>query len=446
MMTMFSHASFYAALPALMVAAALPFTATGREMQEPRLEIPRVDLPYRLDGILDEPFWQSLPRHGRFLPVRNQHLDQTEYATDFRVARIGNTLLFGVVCRQPEQEIIAHTTQRNYATVCSDDSVEIFLSPDESGTYQLAVNAIGTLYDQWRPREWSEKPPLWNGAWEAVVHRDSHQWSAEFAIPLAALNLTHSTTATPWRINVARTVRSQRVPVSWARVERGFADWKHHREAVFLPPAADSNPLDLSAIAFPSLLVGENSIEVTLGTQATSGPYTVRTSLRVWEPGPLPARRTALENVSVRNGKLHFPLELKITQEGQLHELIIELFDEQKKALSCLLAHTFYPPKPLDIELDWPVYFKSDKHIGMNVFLNTPRQNRTDEPLHLLIRNAAGKIVLERDQPVPSENHFRLEAPATSLVPGRYQMEIRTPSTSRKVKWLGTFHLVDGPF
>ncbi|HWL54456.1 MAG TPA: hypothetical protein VNQ90_18600 [Chthoniobacteraceae bacterium] len=431
--------------PSILAVAAvlLPLKATGEETQPPRLKLPSIDAPCQLDGKLDEAFWETLPVHDGFHAIKGK-LKEGDDATRFRAAVSGETLLIGVTCRQPENEIIANITQRGLTAVCSDDSVEIFLSPDESGSYQLAVNAMGTLYDQWHPRQQSHTPSFWNGAWEAAVHREPHQWSAEFAIPLAALNRTSSDTSMPWRLNVARTIKEESVYLSWAPVKRGFMDWERHGVATFAVPSPYRHPFDLSATMFPPLLVGRNSLDLVLKAPAAGGPYTVKTSLRTWEPGPLPERRTAREHLPIRQGELYIPLEVPIDEAGQLHELIVELIDEQKQATVSLLAHTFRPPNPLEVEMDELIYFKSDQCIGMNVTLNTPQNS--GGKFRLQIRDPAGNIVFEQETPVPSESRFRLEAPTAKIPHGFYQIEVSSRSAPESMNWRGTFQLMKGPF
>ena len=81
-----------------------------------------------------------------------------------------------------------------------DDSVEVFLKPPEakSAYLHLAVNTAGVQFDQ------RIFDTAWNADWQAACKVLPDSWTAEIAIPFAALAYLRPVPGTTWGINLAR--------------------------------------------------------------------------------------------------------------------------------------------------------------------------------------------------------------------------------------------------
>lgn len=422
----------------------------ARDAEIPRVSVPNVKSDFHLDGRLDEPFWQEVPVQSGFHVVgKVKPSRDISQSTSFRMARHGDRLLFGFTCQQPEAEVSVATTQCNLPSICSDDSVEIFLRHNDEGFYQFAVNAGGYLYDRYAPTARGANRAMWKGAWEAAVHREKDQWSVEIAIPFAALDWPENGSVKDWFFNAARTWAREKIFQSYAPVQASFGDWQNHARLVFEKPAPAPSAFHVSQTVWPLFLYGKNSGEISIGAPESHATYTIKTSLRNWEPGALPARETVARNLRAKDGKLTIPLELTVPLEPSpsLRELILEIVDETTNTTVGLLAHTFQPPELLQVQMDWPVYYTTDKSIPVHITLNAAEPVSIASKILLTLADSGGKVLWEKAQDVLSGNEYTFQIPVGTIPSDLYRVQVGISSSQAEVvNWSGRFQLVSGPF
>lgn len=422
----------------------------ARDVEIPRVSVPNVKSDFHLDGQLDEPFWQKIPVQSDFHIVGNVKPSQDiSRSTSFRVVRHGDTLIFGFICRQPEAEVSIATTECNLPSVCSDDSVEVFLRHNDEGFYQFAVNAGGYFYARYAPSAHGANRALWEGAWAAAVHREKDQWSVEIAIPFAALNWPENRSVKNWFFNAARTWGRERIFQSYAPVQASFGDWKKHARLVFENPIPVPSAFHVSQTTWPLFLYGKNSGEISVGAPESHATYSIKASLRNWVPGALPARETLVRNLRSKDGKLTIPLELTVPLDpsSSLRELILEIVDETTNTAVGLLAHTFQPPELLQVQMDWPVYYTTDKKIPVHVTLNAAEPADVASKILLTLVDGDDKAVWEETQNVLSGSQYTFQIPIGTMPPDLYRVQVGLSSSKVKVAhWSGSFQLVSGPY
>ncbi|MGI6355941.1 MAG: hypothetical protein GX937_09955 [Lentisphaerae bacterium] len=320
-----------------------------------------------LDGRMQEAFWEKIPeqhlRHAvgrRIAPLQD---------TSFKIAYTSDFLLVGIRCAEQEMDKLSfRAEQRDDAQVCSDDSVEFLLQPGNGFYYQFAVNAGGMVYDGRRPDAEGITAAqrrgglLWDGAWEAMVHRDRDYWSAELRIPFAILDLGIGG-AGAWRMNLGRT-ESRLGYSSWAPVEKGFHDLPRYGELQGLQLDRNFYCLDLSQVQMPELCVGSNRLSLSIPCKIASGQFQLRHSLRIWQPGLLPERRQVAPCLTVENGQITVKMDLNISHPEILQECILEICDMDGRSLGSL-THLFWPPKPLKISLPWSFFLSADRTLSV---------------------------------------------------------------------------------
>ena len=104
----------------------------------------KLDQPPKLDGKLDEPFWEQAKSNGNFFVHRGdgKRTDDTE----FKVAYDNTWLYFGVRCSNDQLHRFKAKHQSHEDPVITDDSVELFLDPAGDGSiyfhYMLSFNNI----------------------------------------------------------------------------------------------------------------------------------------------------------------------------------------------------------------------------------------------------------------------------------------------------------------
>jgi len=138
-----------------------------------------------LDGKLDEPAWAGC------VEVQDMQIAGGGFPADptsFRIGYTAEALYLGVVVTS--KSVKPRMTVRDHdGPVYSDDSTELFVSPQPGGAdyYQFVANALGAQYEGLRMDKG------WNGVWEVAAARGQGKWALEIAIPFATLGVQPAT-------------------------------------------------------------------------------------------------------------------------------------------------------------------------------------------------------------------------------------------------------------
>jgi hypothetical protein len=242
----------------VLVAAA---TLEGASAQEPpnirnrKIEAVRVTAPPKIDGVLDDECWTTLPKAAPFYDNATGALvkDQT-------VAWIGYDDKFFYIafeCHESRPDkIVARETKRG-GDIYSDDYVAVYFNPygtksgdDESG---FMVNPLGTQYG--RIAEGRANKQEWEGEWQSAAKIGANRWTVEMAVPWKILK-HRKTGGKPVKMDVNFTRRQQ-----WSGV---FSCWSYttvQQKAEFtgewlgvaIPDGADDPPLSTMWYAYSGL-------------------------------------------------------------------------------------------------------------------------------------------------------------------------------------------------
>lgn len=107
--------------------------------------------------------------------------------------------------------------QRKYSrddAVFSDDCVEFFLSPPDSGVlsgfpessryFHFAINSRGVQYDE----VGMSSPSNWDASWQCQASVQADRWELEVALPFSELQ-TRVNDGTVWAVNFNRAQRAK---------------------------------------------------------------------------------------------------------------------------------------------------------------------------------------------------------------------------------------------
>ncbi len=192
--------------------------ATGGE--PPAASPRRVAVAPKIDGRLDDACWRGAPTIAQLTPVRA--LARGVPRTHVWIARDAHALYFAFRCFDPDPRAIQPKVKRRDGPAHTDDAVEVFVDPGSNGRfyYHFVVDAANVQADQEVYR--GQRRRDWDAAWKSATRIDDQGWTAELAIPFAAV-LERGAWGRPWRLNVARDLR--RPPggwACWAPVERTY--------------------------------------------------------------------------------------------------------------------------------------------------------------------------------------------------------------------------------
>lgn len=176
--------------------------------------------PLVMDGILDDPFWESIPL---FFHLKDPITGATpDPRTSFRARWADDSLFLGIRCQEPE------APQRSEAAAAAGpdamrhhDHLIIQLETQTHTFYQFIVSPSGEFIDIDMKNDAASR---WSAGAEVVSHIDDDAWSVEIHLPVAGPNASdvaplngiegsRPTMSRPWFINVIRVRQTPDGPV-----------------------------------------------------------------------------------------------------------------------------------------------------------------------------------------------------------------------------------------
>jgi hypothetical protein len=176
----------------------------------------RIHVAPRIDGVLDDPVWATVPESGRFTQSFPHDGAQPSEPTSVRVAYDRDYLYVAIDCVQSARRV-ARLTRRDRDV--DDDRVAIDLdtSHDRRSAFHFQISAAGVLVDGLRFND-TDYTTDWDDVWRGEVATTERGWSAELAIPLRILRL-HDRVDT-WGFQVRRYIGAHEEEDRWAYASR----------------------------------------------------------------------------------------------------------------------------------------------------------------------------------------------------------------------------------
>ncbi len=141
----------------------------------------------RIDGLLDEEFWQEAPRSGDFIQFQPDEGSPASESTFVRVAYDDEALYVGMEMYDSEPDkIISRLTRRD--RYVENDLVNIIIDShhDHQTAYAFVVSVSGTQRDCYYYNDnWSDDS--WDAVWESATRITPWGWVAETRIPFHCL-------------------------------------------------------------------------------------------------------------------------------------------------------------------------------------------------------------------------------------------------------------------
>lgn len=169
-----------------------------------------------LDGVLDEPDWQTAPVIGEIRQREPKPGVAATERTEVKLLADGDHLYVGVMCFDGDPNRVVGTQMRRDADLGADDRVEILLDTfhDRRNAFYFATNPAGALVDGLIIENGSGINLDWNSIWNVRVKRTAEGWCAEFAIPFKSLGF--SSGQDTWGFNLSRTIVRKLEEDRWA--------------------------------------------------------------------------------------------------------------------------------------------------------------------------------------------------------------------------------------
>lgn len=195
------------------------FLSLASAAEPPVATVHRLNGKIQLDGLLNEPVWQSNPYLDGFRQVEPRTGAPPTHPTRVWLAYNEHALYIAVRCYDSEPSKIVATEMSRDARLFSNDNIEIVLDThhDRRNAYYFATNPAGVLVDG-RITENRFPNTEWDGIWNVRARIDDEGWTAEFEIPFKTLSFKPGLST--WGFNIARLVARTREMSRWASPSR----------------------------------------------------------------------------------------------------------------------------------------------------------------------------------------------------------------------------------
>jgi hypothetical protein len=173
-----------------------------------------------MDGVLDEPIWQSAPAITQFYQKAPEEGVSPTQQTEVRLVFDGKTLYVGARMFDDEPDQIVGRLVRRDASSDSDLLIirfDTFL--DHLGQAMFSVNPRGVRSDAFG-QGGGNVDDSWDPIWEARAQVDEFGWTAEMAIPFSQLRFPQGVDQ-EWGLQVEREIKRTNEYIVWSFWPRG---------------------------------------------------------------------------------------------------------------------------------------------------------------------------------------------------------------------------------
>ena len=139
-----------------------------------------------LDGILDEPVWQTATRVGNFTEIHPGDMVEPEVQTEALIFYDDENIYFAFICYDDDMSKL-RATFSDRDKIFNDDFAGFFLNTysDDKQAYEILTNAYGIQGDLiWTPDGEDES---YDAIWESDAKVYDDRWTCEFVIPFKSI-------------------------------------------------------------------------------------------------------------------------------------------------------------------------------------------------------------------------------------------------------------------
>lgn len=198
----------------LLLWCCLPGPGAGQQPPVREVTASRLSSEIRLDGLLNEPVWQSAQPIGELVQREPRSGQPPSEPTEVRVAYDQDHLYIAIRCFDSEPRRLRSTQMRRDSVLQDDDHVQILLDThyDRRNAYYFSTNPAGVLVDG-TIADNNSANLNWDGMWMVRTRIDELGWTAEFEIPFKTLAFDPN--ARSWGFNVSRRIARLREESRW---------------------------------------------------------------------------------------------------------------------------------------------------------------------------------------------------------------------------------------
>lgn len=170
-----------------------------------------------LDGVMDEPIWQTAEVAGDFQQFFPSDQVVAEYPTQIRVLQSDTHLYVGIYAEKPPGDYVVSTLRRDFGAL-SNDNISLLFDTFSDGTtaYFFGVTPYGVLREGLVSDGGNDFNNTWDIKWQAEATRFDDHFVIEIAIPFTSLKFVEG--ATSWRFRPYRWNNQANQQDTWVKV------------------------------------------------------------------------------------------------------------------------------------------------------------------------------------------------------------------------------------
>ncbi len=178
--------------------------------------------PIRLDGVLDEPVWQTPAATGFIQAEPREGQAATERTHVWVAHHDGNLYIAAHLFDSRPDNLVINDIRKDFDERSQDVfSVILDTFHDRRNGYVFMTNPAGARGDRQVASEGREVNASWDAIWRVETRRVEDGWTVEMEIPFRTIRSASATDV--WGINFSRAIRRNNEIAFWAPIPRSYA-------------------------------------------------------------------------------------------------------------------------------------------------------------------------------------------------------------------------------
>lgn len=356
-------------------------TISFSQVTKRNIEASRISKTPKIDGLLDDAIWNTLPRYGNFnmLDPGTEGTISEGYETEFQLAYDDKAVYVAVYLNDPDPDGIASQFSQRDDINVQADYIAIALNTYNDGINEtrFGITSAGTIFDS--KISINNEDLGYNVVFEGRMSKDAKGWYAEFKIPYRALRFPEIEVQ-DWSINLYRKMIHINETHSFAPIDNTKGKRTQYNASIFGIKNINP-PTRLTLFPFAQGVVsnfeGETETSISAGMDIKYGlsdSFTLDATL-IPDFG-----QAAFDNVTLNLG----PFEQTFSEQRQFFKEGTELFNKGRIFFSRRVGNR--PSGPLEELGEHEVIDEFPKRVQL---LNAIKvSGRTQENLGVGIFNA----------------------------------------------------------
>ena len=214
----------------------VPHTVNAQTERElPRMSAHRMSEEIKVDGVLDEPIWQSVEPIRQLYQIQPDQGDPATEQSEIRILYDDKKLYFGFIFFDSEiDKIVANDMRRDSSGLRSNDYGFLLLDTynDRRNAVFFRFTPVGGMEDTAVSNSGGSLNTSWDIVWECRCRINEDNWAAEIAIPFSQLRFERSDVMN-WGLNFGREIARKQEIAAWNEAPKTYGGLAKYRTAYF---------------------------------------------------------------------------------------------------------------------------------------------------------------------------------------------------------------------